>query len=79
MYSSNISQAEWTSKFHLDIGRSIHTSWGHAVAEHTTNRKVSGSFPDGFFGILYWHKSSGRTMALRSTQPLTEMNTRNIF
>ena len=72
MYSSNISQAEWTRKFHLNIGR----SWGHAVAEHATSRKVSGSIPNGFFGIFYWHKSSGRTMNLGSTQPL-ERNNRN--
>jgi len=29
-------------------------------------------------GIFHWHNSSGRTMALGSTQPLTEMSTRNI-
>jgi len=35
-------------------------------------------FPDVVIGILHWHISSGRTMALRLTQPLTEMSTRNI-
>ena len=39
-----------------------------------TSRKVAGSIPDGAIGIF----PSGRTMALRSTQPLTEMSTRNI-
>jgi len=29
--------------------------------------------------IFYCHNPSGRTMALGSTQPLTEMSTRNIF
>jgi hypothetical protein len=29
-------------------------------------------------GIFYWHNPSGRTMALGSIQPLTEMSTRNI-
>ena len=38
----------------------------------------AGSIPDGVNGIFHWHNSSGRTMALRSTQPLTEMSTRNI-
>jgi len=49
MDSSNISQAELTSKLHLDLGRSIPTSWGHAVAEHTTSLKVSVSITDGSF------------------------------
>ena len=35
-----------------------------------TNRKVAGSIPDGV--------TSDRTMALGSTQPLTEMSTRSI-
>jgi hypothetical protein len=30
------------------------------------------------FGIFHRHNPSGRTMALGSTQPLTEMSTRNI-
>jgi hypothetical protein len=28
--------------------------------------------------IFHWHNPSGRTMALESTQPQTEMSTRNI-
>jgi hypothetical protein len=32
----------------------------------------------GVIGIFHWHNPSGRTMALGSTQPLTEMSTRNI-
>jgi hypothetical protein len=43
-----------------------------------TSRKVADSIPDGAIGILHWHNLSGRTMALGSTQPLTEMSTRNI-
>jgi hypothetical protein len=35
-------------------------------------------FLDGVIGILHWHISSDRTMALRLTQLLTEMSTRNI-
>jgi len=38
----------------------------------------AGSIPDGVVGIFHWHNPSGRTMALGSTQPLTEMSTRNI-
>jgi hypothetical protein len=40
-----------------------------------TNRKVAGSIPDGVIGIFHWHNPSDRTMALGSTQPLTEMST----
>jgi hypothetical protein len=54
----------------------------HAVAQRlrrcVTNRKVAGSIPDGVIGIFHWHNPSGRTMVLGSTQPLTEMSTRNI-
>jgi hypothetical protein len=55
---------------------------GQAVAQWlrhcATNRKVAGSIPYGVIGIFQWHNPSGRTMALGSTQPLTEMSTRNI-
>ena len=43
-----------------------------------TSRKVAGSIPDGVVGIFHWRNPSGLTMALGSTQPLTEMSTRNI-
>ena len=43
-----------------------------------TNRKVAGSIPDGVTGIFHWHNHSDRTMALGSTQPVTEMSTRRI-
>jgi hypothetical protein len=32
----------------------------------------------GFTGTFHWHNPSGRTMALGSTQPLTEMSTKDI-
>jgi len=40
--------------------------------------KVAGSIPDGVIEIFHWHNPSGHTMALGSTQPRTEMGTRNI-
>jgi len=43
-----------------------------------TSRKVAVSIPDGVNGIFRLHNPSGRTMTLMSTQPLTEMSTRNI-
>ena len=55
----------------------IFQNWsrGSAVA---TSQKVAVSIPDGVTGIFHWHNPSGRTMALASTQPLTEMSTRDI-
>ena len=41
--------------------------------------EVSGSIPAGAIGIFHWHNPCDLTMALGSTQPLTEMNTRSIF
>jgi hypothetical protein len=43
-----------------------------------TSRKVAGSIPYGVFAIFHLRNPSGRTVALGSTQPLTEMSTRNI-
>jgi hypothetical protein len=40
--------------------------------------KVVGSIPDNDIEIFHWPNPSGRIMALGSTQPLTEMSTRNI-
>jgi hypothetical protein len=39
-------------------------------------RKVAGPIPDGVTGYFHWHNPSGCTMALGSTQHLTEMSTR---
>ena len=39
--------------------------------------EVKGSIPDDVNEIFYWH-SSDRTIALVSTQPLTEMSVSNI-
>jgi len=50
----------------------------HHLRHCATSRKVAGSIPDGVIRILHWHNPSGRTMALGSTQPLTEMSTTNI-
>ena len=56
-----------------------HLSRGAPWLRHyATNRQVAGSIPDCVIGIFQWHNPSGRTMALGSTQPLTEMSTRCI-
>ena len=61
---------------------SFYPCWGirwHIWLRHCAiSWKVSGSIPDGVIGVFHWHNPSGRTMALRSTQPLAGMITRNI-
>jgi hypothetical protein len=59
-----------------------YATMGYAVAQWlrhcATNMKDVGSILDGVSGIFHSHNPSGRTMALGSTQPLTEMSARNI-
>jgi hypothetical protein len=43
-----------------------------------TNPKVTGSIPDGVMEFIIDINPSDRTMALESTQPLTEMSARSI-
>jgi len=50
----------------------------HCLSCCATNRKVTVSIPDGVIGIFHWHNPSNCTMALGSTQSLTEMSTRRI-
>jgi hypothetical protein len=38
----------------------------------------SGSIPDEVTGFFAWYNHSSRNVALGSTQPLTEMSTRNL-
>ena len=54
------------------------TRWCSWLRHCATSRKVTCLIPDGVIGIFHWHNPSGRTMALGSTQHLTEMSTRNI-
>ena len=44
------------------------------LRQYPTIRHVVDSIPDGVIGIFQLHHPSGRTMALGSTQPLTEMS-----
>jgi hypothetical protein len=63
------------------FGRFLFTFWarGGAVCSGCALQagQSRGSIPDGVTGIFHWHNPSGRTMTLRSTQPLAEMSTRN--
>jgi hypothetical protein len=67
---------EAATSFDISV-TTLQTVW-YAVAQWlrhcATNRKVAESIPDGVIGILYGHNPSGRTMALESTQPLTEVS-----
>ena len=45
---------------------------------YATNRQVADSIPDCVTGIFQWQNPSGRTMALGSIQPVTEISTRCI-
>jgi hypothetical protein len=46
--------------------------------QYATSRKVAASFPDEVIAFFNWPNPSSRTMDLGSTQPLTEMSTRNL-
>jgi hypothetical protein len=52
--------------------------WRSWLRHCAIRRKVAGLIPDGFFDILHRLASSGRTTALGSTQPLTEMSNRDL-
>jgi hypothetical protein len=56
----------------------IGTRWRSWLKHSATSLNVAGSIPDVVIGIFHWHNPSGRAMALGLTQPLAEMNTRNI-
>ena len=54
------------------------TLWRSSLRHFTTSQKVAGSTPDGVTVIFDLHTLPGRIMALGSTQPLTDMSTKNI-
>jgi hypothetical protein len=62
-----------SNSVHLQV-----TRWRSWLRHCATSRKVAGSILDGTTDIFHWYNPYGRTMALGSTQPLTEMSTMNI-
>ena len=54
------------------------TQWRSCLRHCAESQKVAVSISGGVVGILHWHNPLGRTTALRSTQSLREMSTRNI-
>jgi hypothetical protein len=47
-------------------------------SHYATSPKVAGSIPDEVIRIFSWPNPSSSTVALGSTQPVTEMSTRNL-
>jgi hypothetical protein len=54
------------------------TRWRSCLRHYATSRKVAISIPDKVIGFFSWPSPSRHIMALVSTQPLTEMSTRNL-
>ena len=63
----------------VDFRNSVNlgTRWCSWLRHCATSRKVAASIPDDV-GIFRWSNPPGRSMALGSTQSLTEMSTRGI-
>jgi hypothetical protein len=74
----NYSEHELLTWFHFCTSRFKRYAVAQWLRHCATNRKVAGSISDGVTGSFHWYNPSGRTMALVSTRPLTEMSTRNI-
>jgi hypothetical protein len=53
----------------------LYSSW---LRNYATSRKVAGSIRDEVIGFFSLPNSSSRNMAPESTQPLTQMSTRNL-
>jgi hypothetical protein len=53
----------------------LQRSW---LRHYAVNKKVVGSIPDEVIRFFSWRNPPSRTMALGSTQPLTEMSTWNL-
>jgi hypothetical protein len=49
------------------------------LRHYSTNRNVSVSITDEVIGFFNFPNPSNRTMTMGSTQPLTEMSTRNLL
>jgi hypothetical protein len=54
------------------------TRWRSWLMHYARSWKATGSIGDGVIGIFHWLNPFGRTMALGSTSPLTEMSTKSI-
>jgi len=92
LYSTAIPLLLWTvrpvqslnacRRMHFTFTLPYMNSFNTAVAQWlrccAANHKVACSIPAAVIGIFCWRSPSDRTIALGSTQPLTEMSTSNI-
>jgi hypothetical protein len=78
-FMTNLSQESQSLGWYLNPGppKYVDMMWCGALRHCYTCQKVRGSIPNGVIGIFHWHPSS-RSLALKSTQLVTEINTRNI-
>jgi hypothetical protein len=60
------------------IQRSVESKLNYIMHRPATSRKVAVSIPDEVIEFFNLPDLSSRNIALRSTQPLTEMSTRNL-
>jgi hypothetical protein len=60
------------------VQKSTDTRYPTWLRYYAISRKVASSIPDEIIGFFKWPNHSRRTMALGSTQLLTEMSTRNL-
>jgi hypothetical protein len=80
IYKTNCLKYKYNKNFQNRNKLPTYIAGGHAVAwwliHYAASRNVAGSRPDER-DFLNWPNPSDRTMALGSTQPLTEMSTRS--
>ena len=77
-FNVHIFWGEGEGGLHSTITHHIPPRWRCRTIKGHIRGKVAGSIPDGVIGSFYWHNPSCRTTSLVTTQPLTEMSTRNI-
>jgi hypothetical protein len=63
---------------HRESGKQIQMRRSQRKRHYATSWKVAGSIPDEVIGFFNLSNPSSHTMVLGSTQPLTEMSTRNL-
>ena len=71
------------SIYQLPVSLSLYLSINYmclcpCIYHCATSRKIAVSIPDVVIRIFHFRNPFGRTMALGSTQPLTEMSTRDV-
>jgi hypothetical protein len=77
VYTIQSFQVPYKDKKHVALNRS---TWYHGwVGHYATSWKVAGSIPYEGIGFFSWPNPSSHTVVQGSTQPLTEMSTRNLL